>query len=74
MSKPRGKDAQSTEAETPTILSQGDDSSIPVPAVFVLVPGMPIVNLNSHQSVKLVNGASYDISNVSLTSISRLSG
>jgi hypothetical protein len=42
------------------ILDHGDDSSIPVPAVFMFVPGMPVVvNQNTHQGLKLVNGASY---------------
>ncbi|KAF2183629.1 hypothetical protein K469DRAFT_739718 [Zopfia rhizophila CBS 207.26] len=42
------------------ILSYGDDSSIPVPAVFMFVPGMPVVvNQNTHQGLKVVNGASY---------------
>ncbi|KAH8743569.1 hypothetical protein F5883DRAFT_634381 [Diaporthe sp. PMI_573] len=42
------------------ILSQGDDSAIPVPAVFMFVPGMPVaVNHNTHQGLKPVNGASY---------------
>jgi len=37
-----------------------DDSSMPIPAVFMFVPGMPvIVNQNTHQGLKLVNGASY---------------
>ncbi|KAM4061853.1 PIF1-like helicase [Hirsutella rhossiliensis] len=38
----------------------GDDSATPVPAVFVFVPGMPVVvNQNTHQGLKLVNGAGY---------------
>jgi hypothetical protein len=42
------------------ILSQGDDSSIPIPAIFMFVHGMPIImNQNTHQGLKLVNGASY---------------
>lgn len=42
------------------ILNQGDDSVIPVPAILVFVPGMPVVvNQNTHQGLKLVNGASY---------------
>src|SRR4029434_4861292 len=42
------------------ILNQGDDSAIPVPGVFMFVPGMPVVvNHNTHQGLKLVNGASY---------------
>ena len=49
------------------ILRHGDDSGIPVPAIFMFVPGMPIiVNQNTHQGLKLVNGASYTASDVIL--------
>jgi len=42
------------------MLNQGDDSAIPVPAIFMFVPGIPVViNHNTHQGLKLVNGASY---------------
>lgn len=42
------------------ILSHRDDSAIPVPAVFIFVPSIPIVvNQNMHQGLKLVNGAGY---------------
>lgn len=42
------------------ILSYGDDSSIPIPAVFIFVLGMPVImNQNTHQGLKLVNRASY---------------
>jgi len=42
------------------MLSHGDDSAVPVPAVFLFVPGMPVVmNQNTHQGLKLVNGAGY---------------
>jgi hypothetical protein len=42
------------------ILNQGDNSEIPVPAIFMIVPGMPVVvNQNTHQGLKLVNGAPY---------------
>lgn len=38
----------------------GDDSDIPVPATFTFVSGMPVVvNGNTHQGMKLINGASY---------------
>jgi hypothetical protein len=38
----------------------GDDSSILVPSFFMFVPSIPIVvNQNTHQGLKLVNGASY---------------
>ena len=47
-----------TEEEAIMILNQGDDSAIP--AVFMFVPGMPVVvNHNTHQRLKLVNGATY---------------
>ncbi|XP_044717280.1 PIF1-like helicase domain-containing protein [Hirsutella rhossiliensis] len=37
-----------------------NSSATPVPAVFVFVPGMPVVvNQNTHQGLKLVNGAGY---------------
>jgi hypothetical protein len=42
------------------ILSHGDNSAIPVPGIFIFIPGMPVVvNQNTHQGLKLVNGASY---------------
>ncbi|KAK3391315.1 hypothetical protein B0H63DRAFT_389924 [Podospora didyma] len=54
------KDGQPTEEEALMILSQGDDTAIPVPAIFMFVPGMPVVvNQNTHQGLKLVNGAGY---------------
>jgi hypothetical protein len=53
-------DGQPTEEEALMILNHGDDSAIPVPAVFLFLPGMPVVvNNNTHQGLKLVNGASY---------------
>ncbi|KAG7408675.1 hypothetical protein Forpe1208_v012278 [Fusarium oxysporum f. sp. rapae] len=49
------------------MLGQGDDSTIPVPAIFMFVPGMPVVvNKNTHQGLKLVNGASYTAQHVIL--------
>ncbi|KAM4061630.1 PIF1-like helicase [Hirsutella rhossiliensis] len=54
------KEGLPTEEEAIMMLNQGDDSAIPVPAVFMFVPGMPVVvNHNTHQGLKLVNGASY---------------
>ncbi|KAL5583752.1 hypothetical protein FOVSG1_015103 [Fusarium oxysporum f. sp. vasinfectum] len=42
------------------IRSQVEGRAIPVPAIFMFVPGMPVVvNQNTHQGLKLVNGASY---------------
>jgi hypothetical protein len=56
----RWKDGEPSEEEAVMILNQGDDSAIPVPAVLMFVPGMPVVvNQNTHQGLKLVNGASY---------------
>ncbi|KAM4056410.1 PIF1-like helicase [Hirsutella rhossiliensis] len=37
------KDGLPTEEEAIMMLNQGDDSAIPVPAVFMFVPGMPVV-------------------------------
>lgn len=60
MSEHKWRGGQPTEEEAIMMLNQGDNSAIPVPAVFLFVPGMPIVvNQNTHQGLKLVNGASY---------------
>ncbi|XP_044720155.1 PIF1-like helicase domain-containing protein [Hirsutella rhossiliensis] len=60
ISEHKWKEELPTEEEAIMILNQGDDSAIPVPAVFMFVAGMPIVvNHNTHQGLKLVNGASY---------------
>jgi len=49
-----------TEEEAVMILNHGDDSATPVPAIFMFVPGMAVVvNHNTHQGLKLVNGAAY---------------
>lgn len=49
-----------TEAEAIEMLSRGDDSDSAVPGIFMFVPGMPVaVNINTHQGLKLVNGAHY---------------
>lgn len=41
-------------------LTYGDDSSVPVPAIFMLVPDMPVVaNRNTYLGLKLVNGSMY---------------
>ncbi|PNY18820.1 Uncharacterized protein TCAP_07501 [Tolypocladium capitatum] len=49
-----------TEEEAIMMLNQGDDSAIPVPPVFMFVPGMPVVvNQNTHQGLKLINGGDY---------------
>lgn len=61
ISEHKWKDAQPTEEEAIMILSHGDDSGILVPAVFMFVSGMPVVvNQNTHQGLKLVNGANYN--------------
>ncbi|KAL2127075.1 hypothetical protein VTI74DRAFT_11378 [Chaetomium olivicolor] len=60
ISEHKWKDGKPTEEEALMMLSQGDDSNVPVPAVFLFVPGMPVVvNQNTHQGLKLVNGAGY---------------
>ncbi|OWT42456.1 PIF1-like helicase domain-containing protein [Pochonia chlamydosporia 170] len=60
ISEHRWKDGQASEEEAILMLNHGDNSAIPVPAIFMFVPGMPIVvNHNTHQGLKLVNGASY---------------
>lgn len=60
ISEHKWKGGQPTEDEANSMLDQGDESGIPVPAVFMFVPNMPVVvNQNTHQGLKLVNGASY---------------
>ncbi|RYC79720.1 hypothetical protein BFJ63_vAg17395 [Fusarium oxysporum f. sp. narcissi] len=60
VSEHRWKEGKPTEEEAVMMLGQGDDSAVPVPAIFMFVPGMPVVvNKNTHQGLKLVNGASY---------------
>ena len=60
VSEHRWKEGQPTEEEALMMAGLGDDSSIPVPSFFMFVPGMPVVvNQNTHQGLKLVNGASY---------------
>ena len=61
MSEHRWQDAQTAEEEAFMVLGQGNDSSIAVPAVFMFVQGVPVVvNRNTPQGLKLVNGASYE--------------
>ncbi|KAM5359221.1 hypothetical protein ACJZ2D_014648 [Fusarium nematophilum] len=43
ISEHRWKDGEPSEEEAVMILNQGDDSAIPVPAVLMFVPGMPVV-------------------------------
>jgi len=67
VSEHKWKDGQPTEEEALMILNYGDDSSVPVPAIFMFVPGMPVVvNRNSYQGLKLVNGANYEALDVIL--------
>ncbi|KJZ68040.1 hypothetical protein HIM_12567 [Hirsutella minnesotensis 3608] len=67
ISEHKWRDGLPTEEEAIMILNQGDDSAIPVPAIFMFVPGMPVVvNHNTHQGLKLVNGASYTAAEVIL--------
>jgi hypothetical protein len=67
ISEHKWKDDQPTEEEAIMMLNQGDDSSIPVPAVFIFVPGMPVVvNRNTYQGLKMANGSSYEALDVIL--------
>jgi len=67
VSEHKWKDGQPTEEEALMILNYGDDSSMPVPAIFMFVPGMQVVvNKNSYQGLKLVNGANYNAVDVVL--------
>ncbi|KAF7534594.1 hypothetical protein G7Z17_g13342 [Cylindrodendrum hubeiense] len=60
LSEHRWLDGAPSEEEAAAMLAIGDDSAVPVPALFMYVPGMPVVvNQNIHQGLKLVNGASY---------------
>ncbi|KAF5258223.1 hypothetical protein FOXYS1_11217 [Fusarium oxysporum] len=43
VSEHKWKDSKQTEEEAVMMLGQGDDSAISVPAVFMFVPGMPVV-------------------------------
>ncbi|EXL65154.1 hypothetical protein FOPG_18610 [Fusarium oxysporum f. sp. conglutinans race 2 54008] len=43
VSEHKWKDGKPTEEEAVMMLGQGDDSAISVPAVFMFVPGMPVV-------------------------------
>jgi hypothetical protein len=60
ISEHKWTDGEPTEEEALMILSHGDDSGIPVPAVFMFVQGMPVVvNQNTYQGLKVVNGARF---------------
>ncbi|KAM4061627.1 PIF1 protein [Hirsutella rhossiliensis] len=65
ISEHKWKEGLPTEEEAIMMLNQGDDSATPVPGVFMFVAGMPVVvNHNTHQGLKLVNGASYTAAEV----------
>lgn len=65
VSEHKWKDGVPTEEEAIMMLNLGDDSAIPVPAIFMFVAGMPVVvNQNTHQGLRLVNGASYTAAEV----------
>jgi hypothetical protein len=67
ISEHKWKGGQPTEEEAIMMLNQGDDSSIPIPAVFMFVPRMPVViNRNTYQGLKMTNGASYEALDVIL--------
>lgn len=60
ISEHKWKGVQPTEEEALMVLSYGDDSSIPVLAVFMFAAGMPVVvNKNTHLGLKVSNGAAY---------------
>jgi hypothetical protein len=67
ISEHKWKLGQPTEEEALMILSYGDDSSVRVPAIFMFVPGMPVVvNRNTYQGLKLVNGSNYQALEVTI--------
>lgn len=60
ISEHKWKGGKPTEEEVPMIMGYGDDSSVPIPAIFMFVPGMSIVaNRNTYTGLKLVNGSTY---------------
>lgn len=65
ISEHRWKGGQPIEEEALIVLGHGDDSSVLIPAIFMFVPGMPVVvNKNTYMGLKLVNGSSYIAFNV----------
>lgn len=49
-----------TEEEAVIILSYGDDGSVPIPAIFMFVPGMPVVvNRSLYQGLRVTNRSEY---------------
>lgn len=61
ISEHKWKDGVPTDEEALNILGMGDDSSIPVPGIFLFVRNMPLIlNENTFQGLKAVNGAEYD--------------
>lgn len=60
VSEHKWKGGQPTEEEALMIMNYGDDSSVPIPAIFMFVPGMPVVvNRNFYQGLKVTNGSDY---------------
>ena len=52
------------------MLNQGDDSAIPVPAVFIFISSISIVvNQNIYQGLKVANGSSYTALDVILNKV-----
>lgn len=71
ISEHKWKDGQPAGEEALVMLDQGDDSAIPVPGIFIFVPGMVIVvNFNTHQGLKLLNNSSYKAVDVILDKVS----
>jgi hypothetical protein len=70
ISEHKWTDHEPTEEEALMHLSYGDDSAVPMAAIFMFVPGMPIVvNQNTHQGLKVVNSASYTALDVILDGV-----
>jgi hypothetical protein len=60
VSEHKWKGGQPTEEEAIMVLGYGDDSSVPIPSIFMFVPGMPVVvNRNTYQGLKLINGSNF---------------
>jgi hypothetical protein len=67
ISEHRWKGGRLTEEEALMVMGYGDDSGMPVPAIFMFVPGIPVVvNRNTYPGLKLVNGSTYRALNVVL--------
>ncbi|KAL3954401.1 hypothetical protein ACCO45_009964 [Purpureocillium lilacinum] len=65
ISEHKWNDGMPTEEEAIMMMNQGDDSAIPVPAIFMFVPGMPVVvNQNTYQGLKVTSGGGYTAAEV----------